>query len=180
MQGEAADGSSPARAYRLSFVDQAAEPAAAANGPPTRVVVADRHPPMRAALTSALEQQAGIEVVASPGSWEDLLSALASHEIDVLLLDYTLVSGTLAASIRKLLQSDPELPIIVMAMSGADPLAPVAREAGARDFLLKDGPPGALVRSVQHAAASPGSTDVRATTRPSAVLSPHERSGERP
>ena len=78
--------------------------------------------------------------------------ALASSEVDVVLLDLSLPDGHGLSNIERMLQVAPTLPLVVLTGTDDEELAMRAVHAGAQDYLVKGQSPGALVvRALRYA-----------------------------
>src|SRR4051794_20983223 len=66
------------------------------------VPVSDPHPGMRAALTAALDAQAGIAVVGSANRLEDAVAAIRRHRPDVVLVDLAVLNARGIAGLGEL------------------------------------------------------------------------------
>lgn len=87
-------------------------------------------------------------------SLADARRCLGSSRVDVLLLDYMLPDGTAAEVLPQLVNDFPSLAIIVLTGQGDERVAVGLMQAGALDYLPKDGlTPVILQRSINHALA---------------------------
>lgn len=106
---------------------------------------------MREALAAALGEDSELELVACAGSMAELSELLEAVAAKVVLLDYGLVAGRLAAAVRELIERHPGIGIVVTAMDSRELLAPLALGAGAAELLLKDSAPVELLAAVHRA-----------------------------
>jgi DNA-binding NarL/FixJ family response regulator len=118
-----------------------------------RVVLADDHPMYRYGLTAILEQAEAVDVVASVGDGDELVSAVGQLSPDVVLTDLSMPRFDGVAAITQLLRAQPELPILVLTMHEDDAHVFAALRAGARGYLVKGSDGEEIVRAV-HAVAS--------------------------
>lgn len=100
-----------------------------------RVMVADDHPAMRRGLTTIIEAEAQMHVVADVGSFQALVSALARHETHVLILDLIGMGAIPDVYIRNLKQAYPHLGIVVF--SGEVDFVSEMLDAGAAAYVVK-------------------------------------------
>jgi len=88
--------------------------------------------------------------------WVDDLAAATSRcadaHVDVILLDLNLPDSEGIATIRRVYQAHPEIPIVVLTGTDDDGIAIDALKAGAQDYIRKDEiKPDSLGRSVRYA-----------------------------
>lgn len=110
-----------------------------------RVAILDDHQAIIDGYLYRLKGAPDIEVVATLRYGSQLESALASHPIDVLLLDLQVPISSSNSNpypvlhdIPRLLQSYPDLSILVMSMHAQPALIHAMLEAGASGYILKD------------------------------------------
>lgn len=106
--------------------------------PPTRVVVADDHPLMRAGIRSVLERIPGIAIVGEAESGKAVLALIEEHRPDVAFVDISMgeMNGLdVATSVAK---DYPVTKVIVISMHAHEGYVEQALRAGASGYLLKD------------------------------------------
>ncbi len=103
-----------------------------------RVVIADDHALFRDGLKMLLNSSNNIDVVAEATTGKELLTALESTEVDVILLDISMpeMDGIEAAS--HIVEKYPSLPIITLSMFGEEDYYFRMVSIGVKGFLLKD------------------------------------------
>jgi DNA-binding NarL/FixJ family response regulator len=114
-----------------------------------RVLLVDDDPLLRSGLKLMLAPEAAVEVVGEVADGDEVLGALDRHRPDVVLMDVRMqrVDGVAAT---RLVRAQPAAPqVIVLTTFDADELVVQALEAGATGFLLKDTPPGEIVRAIE-------------------------------
>ncbi len=118
-----------------------------------RVVVADDHPMYRYGLNAVLDQAEGVEVVATVAGGVALIAAVKEHAPDVVVTDLAMpdVDGTTA--IRRLLETQPDLPILALTMHEDDTHVFAALRAGARGYLVKGADAEEILRAVRGVAS---------------------------
>jgi DNA-binding NtrC family response regulator len=105
-----------------------------------RILVADDQPDVLAALRLLLKpERFDIETASSPAA---VLSAVESHDFDVVLIDLNYARDTTSGDegldlLTKLHSRDATLPVVVMTAWGNVNLAVEAMRRGARDFIQK-------------------------------------------
>lgn len=103
-----------------------------------RVVLADDHHLFRDGLARILNGYPDIEVVATVGSGEAAVTAVAQHQPDVVLLDVNMPGIGGVGATQQLHRADPDVRILMLTVSeqGNDLFAAI--RSGARGYLLKD------------------------------------------
>jgi two-component system nitrate/nitrite response regulator NarL len=107
-----------------------------------RVVIADDHPPTRAAVCEALAGQ-DCEVVAAVGTAEDAVVAAREHKPDVCLLDINMPGHGIVAA-AEITHTLPGTAVVMLTASRDDEDLFAALRAGASGYLLKDMDPDRL------------------------------------
>jgi DNA-binding NarL/FixJ family response regulator len=118
----------------------------------SRVVLADDHPCHRQGLAKLLAES-GVEVVAEAGNGWAALKAVESSRPDVVVLDLKMPGLSGAEVTRRLTSWDPPQRVIVLSASASEADVTSALHAGARGYLLKDGPFQEVVAGIQAVAA---------------------------
>ena len=129
-----------------------------------RVVIADDHPMYRFGLAAILSQAEDVDVVASAGTGDELLTAVEELAPDVVVTDLSMPGLDGVQVTKRLLIAVPDLPILVLTMHEDDEHVFAALRAGARGYLVK-GADGAeilgAVRTVVAGGAVYGGTVAR-------------------
>jgi DNA-binding NarL/FixJ family response regulator len=123
-----------------------------------RVVVADDQPLVRAGLTSLLNSEPDIEVVASVADGVEALAAVRELRPDVACLDIRMPGMDGISVTREVTGpgvADP-VPVLILTTFDIDDYLFGALEAGASGFLLKDAEPEVVVEAVRSVAAGNG------------------------
>jgi DNA-binding NarL/FixJ family response regulator len=120
---------------------------------PIRVLIVDDDAMVRAGLSMILGGAGDIEIVAEAGDGAEVPPLVAEHRPDVVLMDIRMpgVDGLTATEALRATSSPPE--VVVLTTFHADAQVLRALRAGAAGFLLKDIPPGDLVRAIRQVAA---------------------------
>jgi DNA-binding NarL/FixJ family response regulator len=115
-----------------------------------RVLLVDDDALVRSGLRMMLSGAEGIAVVGEAGDGREVLAAVDAHRPDVVLMDLRMpkVDGIEAT---RLLRGQPDPPaVLVLTTFEADELVVRALRAGAAGYLVKDTPPGEIVRAIEH------------------------------
>ena len=151
--------------------------------PKIRVMLADDQAMLVAALSTILNAQEDIEVVATATSGGDAVSLALRHRIDVAILDIRM-PGIAAA--QAILSRTPNCRIIMLTTFNEEDLVSQSIAAGAHGFLLKDADPEVLVEAVRDVARGESVLAAQVTgpvlegyrkALTHSQLSPHERQG---
>ena len=116
-----------------------------------RVLLADDQPMLLSALTTILNTQPDIEVVATARNGAEAIEQAKNHDIDVAVLDIRMpvLDGISAA--RQIMPLGPK--VIMLTTFDDDALVQEAIEAGVHGFLLKDAEPDVLAGAVRAVAS---------------------------
>lgn len=112
-----------------------------------RILLADDQPMLLSALTTILNTQPDIEVVATAATGAEAIEQAKIHDIDVAVLDIRMpvLDGISAA--RQIMPLGPK--VIMLTTFDDDALVQEAIEAGVHGFLLKDAEPEVLADAVR-------------------------------
>ena len=120
--------------------------------PKIRVMLADDQAMLVAALSTILNAQEDIEVVATATSGADAVSLALRHRIDVAILDIRMPGMDGIAAAQAILSRIPDCRIIMLTTFNEEDLVSQSIAAGAHGFLLKDADPEVLVEAVRDVA----------------------------
>ena len=122
---------------------------------PTRVVLADDEPLVRAGIAGILETDDSVRVVAQGSSGEEAVAAVRAHRPDVVLLDVRMDAMNGLEALAEIRRTAGHLPCLMVTTFGEDAYVAEAIRLGADGFVLKSGDPRELLLAV-HAAAAGG------------------------
>ncbi len=129
-----------------------------------RIAICDDHPVFRAGVTSIINDQTELEVVAMVGSVPELRARLATlpERVDLILLDVELPGESGLDALESLAREHR-----VLMLSAFDDARRVklAMQKGAVGFVRKDSDPRELLRSIQRAARGETVLDVELAMR---------------
>ena len=129
-----------------------------------RVLVVDDHAVVRTGLSQVLEQEAGIELVATASSGEDALAEARRAQVDVALMDLSMPGMDGIEATRRLLAEQPSTAVVVLTSFADRGRIVAALDAGAVGYLLKDAQPAEIVAGVRAAARGEAPLAPRAAT----------------
>lgn len=112
-----------------------------------RILLVDDQPMLLSALSTILNTQPDIEVVATAANGKEAIEQVENHDIDVAVLDIRMpvLDGISAA--RQIMPLGPK--VIMLTTFDDDALVREAIEAGVHGFLLKDAEPDVLADAVR-------------------------------
>lgn len=114
-----------------------------------RILIADDHPIVREGLATVLNQEEDLKVV---GLAENGLEAVAqAREVhpDIILMDLQMPEMDGVEAIHLIKEEDEGIGIIILTTYDADDYIFRGIEAGARGYLLKDSPPGEVLKAIR-------------------------------
>ena len=120
--------------------------------PKIRVLLADDQAMLIAALSTILNAQDDIEVVATANTGSEAVTAALSHRTGVAILDIRMPGMDGIAAAQAILSRVPECRIIMLTTFNEEELVAQSIAAGAHGFLLKDADPEVLVGAVRDVA----------------------------
>jgi DNA-binding NarL/FixJ family response regulator len=124
-----------------------------------RVVVVDDQPLVRAGITTVVNAQKDIAVVAEATDGQDALIQVRSQRPDVVLMDVRMPHTDGIAATRAVIdegltaQNGQPIKVIILTTFHHDEYVHAALRAGASGFLLKDAPPTEITTAIRAVAA---------------------------
>jgi DNA-binding NarL/FixJ family response regulator len=116
---------------------------------PIRIVLADDHPVYRDGLRALIDRSPDLELVGEAATGLEVVAMAASGTPDVILMDIAMPGITGIEATRQILQTQPDVRILVLTMSEDDDSLFAAMRAGARGYLPKDADSQDLVRAIR-------------------------------
>jgi DNA-binding NarL/FixJ family response regulator len=104
---------------------------------PIRVVLIDDHAMVRQALSSVLEGDATVRIVAQGGETQEAVELVRREKPDVLVLDYNIPGGGALVVLETLERLEIDVVVLVLTVHESSHYAVRALEAGAQGFLVK-------------------------------------------
>ncbi|HSJ50459.1 MAG TPA: response regulator transcription factor [Actinomycetota bacterium] len=117
-----------------------------------RILVVDDHPAFRRALTSALRLVKDIEVAAEAGGGVEAAERAVQGNPDLVLMDLSMPDLDGIEAMRRIHETKPDLPVVILTAHADSGVEREALEAGASGFLAKGTALEELVVVLQEAA----------------------------
>jgi PAS domain S-box-containing protein len=138
--------------------------AEAATGPtvgskPIRVLIADDHAVVREGFASLMQRDDRLEVVALASDGEMAVRLARTLSPDVVLMDVTMPQVNGVEATRQIMETNPEIRVIGLSIHDEKQTRKAMLDAGAADYLTKDGPAGLLLRAIYGASTDPRAKD---------------------
>jgi DNA-binding NarL/FixJ family response regulator len=114
-----------------------------------RVLLAEDHHLVRAAIAALLAKEVDIEVVGELAEAAGLVEAVAALRPDVLVLDAQMPGHKVIDGARALRARYPEVPVLILSAHNRREYVTGMLNAGAAGYVLKDDPPEALPAAVR-------------------------------
>jgi len=103
-----------------------------------RIVIVDDHEMVREGLQALLETEPDFEVVGQSGSAEGLPDLVERTQPDIVLLDARLPGVSGPDACERLLETHPNVRVIILTSYSDDDLVDQSIKAGAKGFVVKD------------------------------------------
>jgi DNA-binding NarL/FixJ family response regulator len=134
----------------------------AGSSAPIRVLLADDQTLIVAALTTILESQGDITVVATAATGAETVKAAQENSVDLAVLDIRMPDGDGIDAAAAMSRLYPQMRILMLTTFDDEELVSRALRVGVQGFLLKDAGPEGLIDAVRrvHAGASVLSPEV--------------------
>lgn len=114
-----------------------------------RVLLAEDQGMMRSALATLLGLEPDLEIVAQVDSGDQVVAAAREHRPDVALLDIEMPGTSGLDAAAELRAAVPECRVMILTTFGRPGYLRRAMDAGARGFLVKDGPVEDLAAAIR-------------------------------
>ncbi len=116
--------------------------------PSISVVIVDAHGIVRDGVSSLLDRQERIKVVATATNGKDAVAVVAQHRPDVVVMDLVLPELSGIDATLRILDALPQTRIVVLSACGTSEHVFGALRAGARAYVLKESAGAELVRAI--------------------------------
>ena len=139
----------------------------------TRVMLVDDQELVRSGLRRILRRRDGFDIAVECADGREVPSALAEHDVDVVVMDLRMKGVGGIEATRLLREAEDAPPVLVLTTFDDDEMLSGALRAGAAGFILKDSSAEDLIRAVRSVADGDSWLDPAVTAR---VLSRYRES----
>jgi len=116
---------------------------------PVRLLIADDHALFREGLQAILKSVPDIEIVGEAGTGREALTLASDLAPDVILMDIQMPDLNGVEATRHILQTQPDVGIIIVTMLEDDDSLFSAMRAGARGYVLKGADKAEMLKSIR-------------------------------
>ena len=114
-----------------------------------RILIADDHVLIREGLKKILKTAPEMVVVAEAGDAREVIQAIKSNELDVVVLDISLPGKSGLELLKDIKLDHPKLPILILSMHPEDRFAVRALKAGAAGYVTKESAAEELIKAIR-------------------------------
>lgn len=130
---------------------------------PTRIILLDNYDLVRQGLTSLLSKEQDVLVVGEAKTLADAQALVSRTHPHLALIEMNLPDASGMEACRRLLDSDPQLRILILTNHAEDMMVAAAIRSGAHGYLLKDVKTPELLRAIRTVSGGRGYLDPRIT-----------------
>lgn len=114
-----------------------------------RILIVDDHPEYRQGLFSILELESDMEAVGEASDGQEALAQVAQLKPHIVLMDVNMPGMDGMETTRRLVESYPDIGVIMLTMFTGEEHLRQARRAGASAYVLKDASSKVLVETIR-------------------------------
>ncbi len=114
-----------------------------------RVLIADDHPLVRSGMRALLMAAEGLEVVGEAATGEEAVALATTVQPDVVVMDLRMPGINGIEATRRILQTNPQIRILVVTLFEDDDSVFAALRAGARGYVLKEANEEEVLRAIR-------------------------------
>jgi DNA-binding NarL/FixJ family response regulator len=114
-----------------------------------RILIADDHPLVRKGMSTILAGEPDFEVVGQATDGAEAIELAAQLQPDLILMDLQMPNVTGVTATREILNSNPDIRILVVTLFEDDDSVFLALRAGARGYVLKDADEEDLIQAIR-------------------------------
>ena len=118
-----------------------------------RVLIADDHAVVREGLRAVIGSEADMDVVGEAATGEEVVERAAELRPNVILMDIQMPQVNGIEATRRILETNPDVGVVVLTMFEDDDSVFSAMRAGARGYVLKGAPPSEILKVLRAVAA---------------------------
>ncbi|MFL9926029.1 response regulator transcription factor [Herbaspirillum lusitanum] len=104
----------------------------------TKILLADDHALVRSGIKALLMSMPGVQVVGEASDGHEVITLIAEHKPDLVLLDIAMKSMNGLEALRRLRADYPTTKFLMLSMYGSEEYVMQALNAGANGYLFKD------------------------------------------
>ncbi len=104
---------------------------------PARILIVDDHTIVRHGIAELLSREPDLQVVAEAGDAEEALRVVGEHALDLAIIDISLPGMSGIDLIKRLAETKPDLPVLIMSMHDESLYSDRAYRAGAKGYVMK-------------------------------------------
>ncbi|CAN5168035.1 response regulator transcription factor [soil metagenome] len=117
---------------------------------PARIVIVDDHTIVRHGIAELLSREPDLKVIAEAGDAEEALKTIGNlEELDLAIVDISMPGMSGIDLIKRLVETNPGLPILVMSMHDESLYSDRAYRAGAKGYVMKQEASDKLLQAVR-------------------------------
>ena len=116
---------------------------------PVRILVVDDHALLREGLQARLSRVDEFQIVGEAASAEQALALIPELSPDLVLADIGMKGGSGIELTRKVVERHPSVAVLILSMYDNPEYVREAMQAGARGYVLKDGPSAQIVNAIK-------------------------------
>ena len=120
---------------------------------PYRIMIVDDHPLMREGIANLLQTQSDFVVSGEAADAAQAIDLIRRGRPDIILVDLSLKDSSGFDLLKQLVQTQPDLPALVVSMHDENLHAERAIKTGARGYVMKTEPPEHLIRAIREVLA---------------------------
>ncbi len=114
-----------------------------------RILIADDHAVVREGLRAMLGSEIDMEVVGEAATGKEVVERAGELRPDVILMDIQMPDVNGIEATRRILESNPNVGVVILTMFEDDDSVFSAMRAGARGYVLKGAPPSEILKVVR-------------------------------
>lgn len=114
-----------------------------------RILIVDDHPVVRRGLRTMLEGESWVSDVFEAATTAEALTSAVTNRVQVIAMDVSLPDGDGVDATQRIMQSCPDVKVLMLTMANDEEIVARALRAGARGYVLKDTDPDAVIDALR-------------------------------